>query len=158
MYSAAGTTPVIEFSSTTVGADSGCNLQPIITEVGTLGTSAKRFRGVVTGAVTSGYVTKTATYTLTSADHTIHCTSGTFDVTLPLVFDGGTDDAYANKGREIVIVNSGTGTITLKTKSDGTILQKIDAATTYTLGSGQKVRLQATGTLASGNYANWITL
>jgi hypothetical protein len=158
MYSAAGTTPIIEFSSTTVGTNSGCNLQPIITEVGALGTSAKRFRGVVTGAVTSGYVTKTAAYTLTGADHTIHCTSGTFNVTLPLVFNGGTDDAYANKGREIVIVNSGTGTITLITKSDGTALQKIDATTTYTLGSGQKVRLQATGNLASGNYANWITL
>ena len=158
MYGVNGRIPIIEFAATALGDDSGCNLQPVTTGVGALGTPAKRFRGVVTGAVCSGYVATRANYTVTGADHTIHCTAGTFDVTLPLVFDGGVSDLYANKGREIVIVNTGSGTITLRTQSDGKNLQKINAATTYTVTTGQRVWLQATGILASGNYSNWITL
>lgn len=80
------------------------------------------------------YVAKTSTYTATTNDYTIDCTSGTFTVNLPAV-SGLT-------GRIYVIKNSGTGVIT----ADGNASETIDGATTYTLNTQyQSITLQCTG-------------
>jgi hypothetical protein len=67
------------------------------------------------------YTAKGATYTATTSDYLIDCTTGTFTVNLP--------DALLNVGRILIIKNSGTGTITV----DGDGTQTIDGATTYSL-------------------------
>lgn len=69
----------------------------------------------------TAYRAITANRTLDSTDHLINCTSGTFTVTLPT--------AVGIQGREYIIKNSGTGTITLATTSS----QTIDDETTQTL-------------------------
>ena len=67
------------------------------------------------------YLARTTTYTATTSDYLIDCTSGTFTVTLFA--------ASGNAGRIIMVKNSGTGTITV----DGNGSETIDGATTYSL-------------------------
>jgi hypothetical protein len=67
------------------------------------------------------YVTKTGTYTATTDDYVIDCTSGTFTVTLPA--------SSGRTGRILIIKNSGAGTITV----DGNGAETIDGAATYSL-------------------------
>jgi hypothetical protein len=67
------------------------------------------------------YLARTTTYTATTSDYFIDCTSGTFTVNL--------FTAVGNTGRILIIKNSGTGTITVD--PNGT--QTIDGATTQTL-------------------------
>lgn len=68
-----------------------------------------------------GYIEKTATYTATTLDNVINCTSGTFTVTLPL--------ANTKEGLTYTIINSGAGAITVGTTSS----QTINGSTTYSL-------------------------
>ena len=67
------------------------------------------------------YTAKTATYTATTSDYFIDCTSGTFTVNL--------FTAVGNTGRIIIVKNSGTGTITV----DPNGAQTIDGAATQSL-------------------------
>jgi hypothetical protein len=67
------------------------------------------------------YLARTTTYTATTSDYFIDCTTGTFTVNL--------FTAVGNTGRILIIKNSGTGTITVD--PNGT--QTIDGATTQSL-------------------------
>jgi hypothetical protein len=67
------------------------------------------------------YVTKTGTYTATTDDYVIDCTSGTFTVTLYA--------ASGNAGRILTIKNSGVGIITV----DGNGAETIDGSATFGL-------------------------
>lgn len=94
----------------------------------------------LTGTTTSSaYVAKTSGYTVTAADGTINCTSGTFTVTLLT--------AAGIVGQSFTIKNSGAGTITLATTSS----QLIDSALTQTLGPGVSMTVQSTN-------AGWILI
>ena len=83
------------------------------------------------------YTPRSSTYTATTSDYLIDCTTGTFTVNLP--------DALLNVGRILIIKNSGTGTITV----DGSGTQTIDGAATYSL-SAQWATVQI---MCDGN--NW---
>lgn len=83
------------------------------------------------------YTARGSTYTATTSDYLIDCTTGTFTVNLP--------DALLNVGRILIIKNSGTGTITV----DGSGTQTIDGAATYSL-SAQWATVQI---MCDGN--NW---
>lgn len=87
-----------------------------------------------------GYIAKTGTYTATTTDYTIDCTSGTFTVTLPT--------AVGISGRVYIVKNTGTGTITVGTTSS----QTIDGSTTKTLST------QYSGYQVQSNGANWIII
>lgn len=87
---------------------------------GTIGTTSVSASAAITaGTVLTtagfkpGYVAKTTTYTITTTDFFIDCTSGSFTVTLPT--------AVGVSGQMYVIKNSGGGTITLATTSSQTI-------------------------------------
>jgi hypothetical protein len=80
---------------------------------------------------------KSALYTITDSDYLINCTSGTFTVNLPT--------AVGRTGRQYVVKNSGSGTITL----DGDGTETIDGATTFTLTQYVSVTVVSDG-------ANWI--
>lgn len=67
------------------------------------------------------YVTKTGTYTATTDDYVIDCTSGTFTVNLPAL--------VGRTGMVLIIKNSGAGTITV----DPNGAAVIDGAATYSL-------------------------
>jgi len=67
------------------------------------------------------YLARTTTYTATTSDYFIDCTSGTFTVNL--------FTAVGNTGRILIIKNSGTGTITVDPNGS----QTIDGATTQSL-------------------------
>lgn len=84
------------------------------------------------GPFSPAYVAKTGTYTVTAADGTINCTSGTFTVTLLT--------AVGIVGQSFTIKNSGAGTITLATTSS----QLIDGSLTQTLGPGVSMTVQST--------------
>ena len=92
------------------------------------------------GSVSSSYITKTATYTITSDDYTINCTANTFTTTLPT--------AVGITGRIYNIKNSGTGTITIAANGTETIDGSLTAiiATQY-----NSITIQSTGT-------NWIII
>jgi hypothetical protein len=82
----------------------------------------------------TGYVAKTANYTVATSDYTIDCTSGTFTVTLP--------SAVGIAGQIFVIKNSGAGTITITPNGAETI----DGGASYSLASQYKyVTLQSNG-------------
>lgn len=104
------------------------------------GTASPNSKLHVNGSFSTAYVAKTSTYTASSADHTINCTSGTFTVNLPT--------ASGITGRIYVIKNSGTGVITV----DGNSSETIDGAATYSLSvQYQSVTVQSDG-------ANWIII
>jgi len=107
-------------------------------------TAVQSFTGIVNIAsgLTLTYAAKTTTYPITTADHTIDCTSGTFTVTLP------TAVGTSGRGQVYVIKNSGTGVITLATTSS----QTIDGATTIVLG------VQYESITVMSNNANWIVI
>lgn len=88
----------------------------------------------------TGYVAKTANYTITTLDSTIDCTSGTFTVTLPT--------AVGVTGRIYNIKNTGTGTITV----EGNGSEKIDGGLTAVLSNRyESIKLQSNG-------SNWIII
>ena len=89
------------------------------------------------GGVTLPYVSKNSTYTITSTDYFIDCSSGTFTVTLPT--------AVGAKGQIYIIKNSGSGTITLATTSD----QTIDGFATKTIPQYKSSQVQSNG-------SNWV--
>jgi collagen type VII alpha len=90
-------------------------------------------------ALTVPYVAKTATYTATTNDYTVDCTSGTFTVTLPT--------AVGATGRVYIVKNSGAGTITVATTSS----QTIDGVSTVSLATNAVTRVQSNG-------SNWIVI
>jgi len=61
----------------------------------------------------SSIITRTTTYTITSTDDLVNCTSGTFVVTLPT--------AVGKAGRTYKVKNSGSGVITMGSTSSQTI-------------------------------------
>lgn len=89
------------------------------------------------GSISFPYIAKTTTYSILNSDYTVDCTSGTFTATLPT--------AVGCSGRIYVIVNSGTGTITLATTSS----QTISGSTTKTLS------VQYGGYQIQSDNANW---
>ena len=90
-------------------------------------------------ALTVPYVAKTATYTATTDDYTVDCTTGTFTVTLPT--------AVGATGRVYIVKNSGAGTITVATTSS----QTIDGSSTVSLATNAVTRVQSNG-------SNWIVI
>lgn len=87
--------------------------------------------------ISSDYVAKTATYTATTTDFMIDCTSGTFTVTLPT--------AVGVAGKQYCVKNSGTGSITVV----GTSSQTLDGAANFKL----TVQYEAVWVISDG--ANW---
>jgi hypothetical protein len=85
------------------------------------------------------YTAQTTTYTAGADDYVIHCTSGTFTVSLPT--------AVGITGKVYIIKNSGSGLITIDPNGS----QTIDGATTYVMGGAESVQVISTG-------SNWITL
>ena len=85
------------------------------------------------------YVAKTTTYTITSDDYAIECTSGTFTVSLPT--------AVGISGKVYVVKNSGTGVITVDPNSTETI----DGNLALDLYQYDSVTLMSNG-------ANWIII
>lgn len=79
-------------------------------------------------------LTKTATYTATTADDVIVCTANTWTLTLFA--------AAGNTGRELHVVNTGSGTITI----DGNSSETINGSTTKALYQWDAVDLLCTGT------------
>lgn len=93
----------------------------------------------VTGGFIANYTAKTTTYTVTSDDYTVDCTTGTFTVTLPT--------AVGITGKVFVIKNSGSGVITV----DGDGSETIDGATTQSLNQYDSITVQSNG-------SNWIII
>lgn len=89
------------------------------------------------GGRRKAYVAKTTTYSIAVTDHIINCTSGTFTATLPT--------AAGITGQEFIIVNSGSGSITIATTSG----QTINGASTATLNQWDRITVISDG-------ANWI--
>jgi hypothetical protein len=86
------------------------------------GTDVVQIAGSISAeGIKQRYLARTTTYTATTSDYFIDCTSGTFTVNL--------FTAVGNTGRILIIKNSGTGTITVD--PNGT--QTIDGATTQSL-------------------------
>jgi hypothetical protein len=92
---------------------------------------------------TSTALAKTSTYAITKDDlfnhRTVFATSGTFTITLPSV-----NSVHA--GDDVIIKNTGAGTITIATTSS----QTIDGSTTKTLTANQGLRIMSSG---SGAWA-----
>lgn len=86
------------------------------------------------------FASKTSTYSITTSDSIIDCTSGTFTVTLPT--------ATGITGRQFTVKNSGAGTITIATTSS----QTIDGASTYSLS------MQYQSVMLVSNGVNWIVV
>ena len=86
------------------------------------GVDALQVSGSIDGTgLKQAYLARTTTYTATTSDYVIDCTSGTFTVNL--------FTAVGNTGRILVFKNSGAGTITLDPNSSETI----DGFTTITM-------------------------
>jgi VWA-like domain (DUF2201) len=104
---------------------------------GLLGTDGSPATALITlGSLGSGYVSKTATYTVVASDRgrMIDC-SGTFTLNL-------TAAATLGAGFTIAVRNSGTGVVTL----DPSGAELIDGVATVTLASGEAYDLYCTGT------------
>jgi len=85
-----------------------------------------------------GYSSVNATLTLNETYHVVNCTANTFTINLPTATD---------VGREYIIKNSGSGTITID--PDGA--ETIDGAASISLGQFDSVTIISTGT-------NWIII
>lgn len=96
-----------------------------------------------TAAFATGYVAKTALYTLTASDHTVEVTSGTHTQTLPT--------AVGITGRIYVITNSGSGTVTVGTTSSQTFVNVTATPTSLSLAQFKFVQVQSNG-------ANWLVI
>jgi hypothetical protein len=104
-----------------------------------IGTTSPTSKLQVNGSVSYAYIAKTANYTATIDNHIIDCTANTFTITLPT--------AVGITGREYVIKNSGTGTITV----DGATTETIDGQLTQSLSQYDALTIISTGT-------NWIII
>ena len=93
---------------------------------------------VLAGSLSTGYIAKTAGYTLALADSVVDITSGTHTQTL--------HTAVGNTGARKTIKNNGTGVVTVATTS----AQTIDGAATYTLSAQYKY------VTVVSNGANWM--
>ena len=82
------------------------------------------------------YTSVTATYTVLDRDQIIDCTSGTFTISLPTAVD--------IKGKQYIIINSGTGVITI----DAFSTETISGVTSFDIYEGESI------TIISNN-ANW---
>ena len=103
-----------------VRTKSGGNV--LINEPADNGVDRLQVNGSIQGTgFNQAYTAKTGTYTATTSDYFIDCTTGSFTVNL--------FTAVGNTGRILIIKNSGTGTITVD--PNGT--QTIDGATTQLL-------------------------
>jgi hypothetical protein len=94
----------------------------------------------ISGSLSTSYAAKTASYTITSTDHTIDNTSGANTITLPT--------AASITGREYVIKNSSASTVTVATTSS----QTIDGSITKTLS------VQYGGVVVKSNGSNWVVI
>lgn len=125
-----------------------------------LGSSAARWRAFASCSSTA-VATKTGAYSLGVDDHTIICTgAGGFTITLPRATPSSFQAGFSSAGQQYVIINKTAGNVTLAAVSDGIgggTTQKIDAATTLVVASGNTSRIINAGTTASGDYANWVT-
>jgi len=128
----AGSTSSFSFNSRSKISSSADGMMEFTNNSGTANSAT-----LVFGGMRPGYAAKTTTYTLTSTDYFIDCTSGTFTVTLPT--------AVGITGHEYIIKNSGVGTITIATTSS----QTIDGVTTKTLSS------QYSGYRLNSDGSNW---
>jgi hypothetical protein len=97
----------------------------------------------VAGSFATGYVAKTALYTLTATDHTVEVTSGTHTQTLPT--------AVGCAGRIYTITNSGTGVVTIGTTSSQTFVNVTATPTTLTVAQFHTYVVQSNG-------ANWLVI
>jgi len=85
------------------------------------------------GGITFPLTGISATYTIVNTDYVIECTSGTFTVTLPT--------AVNVQGKQYVIKNVGTGTITVGT----TLSQTIDGNNTISLSQNEVIEVVSNG-------------
>jgi lysophospholipase L1-like esterase len=144
-------TSILQFyanASTTLGANltitEVMRLNPVGLAVGgatTIATATSTLQSL--GSFATGYVAKTALYTLTIADHTVEVTSGTHTQTLPT--------AVGIAGRVYVITNSGSGTVTVGTTSSQTFVNVTATPTTLSLAQFKYVQVQSNG-------ANWLVI
>lgn len=127
--------PTINQTGTASGISRGLFVNPTLT-------SAVDFRAIeaTNGSIVLPYATAAATYAIKTSDYLLNCTSGTFTATLPT--------AVGCTGKNYVLKNSGTGTITIATTSS----QTIDGATTYSLNAQYKY------VHVVSNGANWIVI
>ena len=111
-------------------------------------------RGLITlGSFTAPYTAVTSNYTVGEDDYVVDATSGTFTITLPSATD--------IIGKNYLIKNSGTGTITV----DGSGSQTIDGEITTTLRQFGSVQIISDGSDwivvgngSSGNIENVVTV
>lgn len=103
------------------------------------------------GAFFRGYQTKASGYSINwTTDHIINKTGASAaTMTLPTAAGSGTF-AGAGAGREIIIINSGTGIVTMATTSSQTIDGQDPATTPLLLKTGEKVTFISDG-------SNWFT-
>ncbi len=102
--------------------------------VGTAGTQADALTAL--GALCHDTLAKTGAYTVTTSDRgkAINATTGTWTLTLPTV-------ASAGDGFAFVLINSGSGIITL----DGNASETVDGATTKAIAAGTAVIVHCNG-------------
>ena len=91
------------------------------------------------GSFATGYVEKTAAYTLDETDSIVCCNTNSFNITLPT--------AVGITGRVYSIKNTGTGTITV----DGDGTETIDGDLTTTVEQYENIKIMSNG-------ANWIVI
>lgn len=106
--------------------------------VGLLGADGATATAMATlGIALSGYVTKTANYTVLTTDKgkLIDATSGTWSLSLPAA-------ATAGDGFNVSIRNSSTGVITV----DPNLTETIDGSSTLAINAGESAVLYCTGT------------
>lgn len=112
----------------------------------TIGTTSTVGTYLPAGGLFMAYAAKTGTYSITTSDYLINCTSGTFTATLPT--------AVGLTGRSFQIINSGSGTITIGTTSSQTFVNINATPTTLTLGAVGAGAI--VGYTVTSNGANWI--
>jgi hypothetical protein len=93
------------------------------------------------GGLTTAYVAKTANYTTTAADHLVNVTANSIDITL--------ETAVGCAGRIHEIINTGSGTVTMKTTSAQTISGSASGA--LTLAQWKSMTVKSDG-------ANWLII
>lgn len=141
-----GTTSAADIAATEIGFQFRNNATTLIEILGNgkagFGATTPHTR-VQTTSFATGYVAKTALYTLTDADHTVEVTSGTHTQTLPT--------SVGISGREYVVTNTGSGTVTVGTTSSQTFINVSGTPTTLTLAQFETAWVQSNG-------ANWLRL
>lgn len=108
-----------------------------------IGNSAPNSLVHISGSFATGYRALTALRTLDETDHTIEVTANTFTVTLPT--------AVGITGRQYVVTNSGSGTVTVGTTSSETFVNVLTTPTTLTLAQFATV-------IVVSNGANWLRI